>query len=110
MNAGRGFKRLFLVLAICYYAIGGFLIYVDWDTDRSARRYELSKCIEDGKKYFDVNDNPITSEADCNRIHPPVNDWAETLSFLLFPAVLYGIWRILAWVGRGFRDNPKSPS
>jgi len=57
----RGLKRLFLVLAICYYLICGLLVYADWTVRTSTRRFELSRCLEAtvAKRYYDVNGNPI---------------------------------------------------
>jgi hypothetical protein len=114
MNVRRGFKRLFLVLAICYYAIGGLLVYSDWTTHTSAQRFELSRCLDavaSKRSYSDVNGNPIlvgsdpVSKEGCSKAYPPVNEWPETLALLFFPALLYGVWKVLAWIGWGFRDG-----
>jgi len=120
MNARRGFRRLSIVLAIGYYSIGGILMYLDWDDARSTQRRELSQCLDAaaGKKYIHLDGTPYqpdpapspsaikTAEASCRQYHPPVvNTWwdnAALILFITFPVMLYGLWRVLAWIGSGF--------
>jgi hypothetical protein len=66
MNVRRGLRRLSLVLAIGYYAIGGTFIYFDWDAVRSAQRHELSDCLSAGPmpNHMDGNGNPIEIPGD----------------------------------------------
>jgi hypothetical protein len=103
MNARRGFQRLFLVLGIFYYLAGGLWLYDRWTNRISAQRFELTRCLDAVR---DPGDSVLRiTDADCRENHPPANEWPATISLVIFPALLYGAWRILAWIGRGFKTE-----
>ena len=112
MNARRGFNRLFLVLLVCYYAIGSLWLYADWTHRVTIRQEELQRC-------FDAVKDPGRSgarieEPECQEFHPALSKWAEAEEvgfFVVVPAVLYGFSGIVAWIIKwiikGFRSEPK---
>lgn len=112
MNFRRGFKRLFLVRGVLYYLIGGWVIYDQW-AERIAIRTsvlaDVGVCPGGHPKplelftFFQVYD-----EKTCKGLAAPVEwDWTGTLVYALFPAFLYGAWRLLSWIGRGFKVQPQ---
>jgi len=86
------------------------------------------------KFYSDVNGNPTVAESEgvryafpedaskdeivkylkqyhdgnCLKDYPPAREWAEILAFLIFPVLTYALWKVIAWIGRGFRKDPLS--
>jgi hypothetical protein len=110
MNFRRGFNRLFLVIGALYYLIGGWSIYSGWTERIASRAAALADMCPGGHSkppepstYFQVYD-----ENTCNLLTTPVKwDWTDTLIYALLPVLLYGAWRILAWIGRGFKMHPQ---
>jgi len=104
MNYRRGFQRLVVVLGVCYGVIGGILLGVAWFSAASTQRFELARCL-DAVRDPGESATRITV-AECLEWHPPVyawpGEWLYTIAFILFPALLYGFWRVMAWIGKGF--------
>jgi hypothetical protein len=98
MNFHRGFRRLFLVLGILYYLIGGLYLYNIRVNGESYHQFVLSECLEGAR----TPGSPLTEDG-CRKAWPPPDHSGETVGILGFPALLYGGWRILAWIGRGFK-------
>lgn len=140
INARRGLLRAYVVLSSCFYVWAAFGIYNneyaagfsslnlnrdicrDWVSNASER---VPIPFEQVQKYF--KGKPITYET-CTALWPSfdplsvrglVRRWDTDLSFttafvLLFPpflyGVLFGVWKVLVWVGRGFRANKVASS
>src|SRR5580658_3688948 len=129
MNFRRGLRRLFLVLAICYYVIGGAVIFWDWQYQgiyRSAclsaieaplsvrdgiagATNDLQAQLQDGTiLHFPTGTSPAVvqevvkrhHDAHCLDAYPPAREWTETFAFVLLPALAYAFWKVVAWIGR----------
>src|ERR1700732_4018973 len=108
MNFRRGFNRLFLVLAVLYYLIGGWTIYHGWAERITSRTWVLTEVCPDGHaKPHEALTFQVYDEKVCKAITAPVEwDWTGTIVFALFPTFLFGTWKLLSWIGRGFKMEP----
>jgi hypothetical protein len=124
MNLRRGFHRLFVVFAVSWYLLGALFLYNAWSDHYSTQKANLDRCLAAVR---DVNGKPLPplpkgyedyklvdqlTESSCREhwIVAPVDERVETAFVLLFPMVLYGMAKILVWIGRGFRQEPSTPS
>ena len=124
---------MFLVFSVCWYVIGALWIYSAWSEHYAAQdknKRSLDSCLAMVGKpepRYDVNDRPIP---ELESLKPPpgyvlrqqlitpetcrekwpavVSDENKQTTFLvlIFPPFVYGIGKVLAWIGRGFRNEP----
>lgn len=116
MNFRRGFKRLFFVLGTIYYLSAALWTYSTWTENVSAHEVNLSRCLETVR--YPVPSAVRYTKEDCLKIWPApseewhtmtVGGWSVVIVIVTLPAILYGLWKLLTWIGRGFRiDNPVS--
>ena len=91
------------MLALCCFVVGGLWLYRDRENQRTWREFEISRCLEAVR---DPGDSATRiTEANCLQRYPPSGDRSRVVAFLSLPLSLYGIWKILAFVGRGFRGE-----
>lgn len=111
LNFQAGIRRLALVLGICYFVFSGLWVFVV-DSKRSKQQFELARCL-------DAVCNPGTGnllgplkDTDCLTSYPPVSLRSEVIEFffilvipLFLGGALYAIWKVVSWIGRGFRPR-----
>jgi hypothetical protein len=109
MNYRRGLKRAFLVLGALYYLTIAAWGFMAWTDTASAHESNLSACI-DSARHGTASDG--VTEDDCRRIWPApswrgttAGGWIVVAAILMLPAILHACWKLLAWVGRGFRAD-----
>ncbi len=105
MNFRRGLRRLFLVLGILYYLIGGLWLYNIRASGESYHQFVLSECLDGAR----TPGSALTEEG-CREAWPPPDHSGETIGMLAFPALMYGAWKVLAWIGSGFRTAAPTAS
>jgi hypothetical protein len=102
MNFRRGFNRLFLVLTIAYYGVGGLSLYFDWGHKIDVYHGDLNRCLDLAR---DAGDARITV-ASCHQAWKPPSVTTDELVlvslFVSVPWVLYGLAEIGVWIGEGF--------
>lgn len=75
MNFRRGLTRLFVVLATCYYAVGGLLVFWDWQNQRD----RLSVClaaVKSPKPDSENKSNPLAageSASDSPKVYTDIS-------------------------------------
>ena len=73
---------------------------------RANREFKIARCL-------DAVSNPGTGNTLCKEAYPPVEERGEVLAFFAFPlflcGILYGFWRVVSWISRGFRDQVTPP-
>jgi hypothetical protein len=102
MNFRRGFRRLFFVLTILYFLIGGTWLAVIRSNDVDYWQRSLDQCFVGAHET-----GPPLTEQSCRSAWPyPTFDWGTLVALVLFPVLLYGVWKLLGWIGRGFQHHP----
>jgi hypothetical protein len=110
MNFRRGFHRLFLVLGIVYYLTGGWQMYNNWTQRIADRASALADHCPGGhaKPPEPLSLSQVYDEKTCKALTARVEwEWTGPVIFALLPAFLYGIWKVLSWIGRGFKTQPQ---
>ena len=106
INFKRGLNRLFIVLSLAFYARAGWSLYSDWDIRAASHKSSLALCLDNSVP-------PVTPAWRCREMWPEPkltsDDYIIGGITLAFPPALYVLlflsWRIITWVGRGFRND-----
>jgi hypothetical protein len=129
MNYRRGFNRLFVVFAVCWYVAAGFALVPKWYRALNARRYaehiitsspnpdgtytafedEISTGSEGQTKPttagFKVSPMRFLAWDGAERKARALRPIKETISYGALPIGVYLLALALAWIVRGFRPK-----
>jgi hypothetical protein len=128
MNFRRGMLRLFVALTIAWYLLGAVILYGDWTSHYSKQKANLDPCLDAVRNpsrytgYEDEHGHPIAratyptlsvhpitdTEESCRKtwVVTPIEEYEATAFVILFPLMVYGFGKALAWIGKGFREGP----
>lgn len=130
VNFKRGLNRLFIVFMFGWYATAFFMLWPLWRNalgvplsalQRSIPEpppgYKMEPFRTDDRKYLCYKSNvPASKPWERYRCYPAPSDSfvpddpprkpiTETVFFVLFPVLLYGVGLMAAWVFNGFRPD-----
>ncbi len=94
---------LYLGFCIALSVAGG---WEEWDRSIAEQRRQMKICL-------DAVDGPglnlfAHTKEDCRQFFPPADEWPETIGVIAPPFILFGVWKIVVWIARGFAADQSS--